>query len=210
MYPLIHNLYKSLTYNYILNLTNQNITKMATTIKNKTLSGVGNLIKLLPTGTVFTFQFLNPVLTNNGHCTTINKYLTSILIALCGLSCIFSSFTDSYEDEEGSTRYIIATPKGIWPSPEKSSSVDVSKYKLRVGDFVHAAFAAVVFAVVALLDDNTVQCLYPEFETNEKMLMMVVPPFIGTVSGSVFMMFPNTRHGIGYPPSPTSQSQGDK
>ncbi|KAJ0602790.1 putative protein DMP [Helianthus annuus] len=183
---------------------------MATTIKNKTLSGVGNLIKLLPTGTVFTFQFLNPVLTNNGHCTTINKYLTSILIALCGLSCIFSSFTDSYEDEEGSTRYIIATPKGIWPSPEKSSSVDVSKYKLRVGDFVHAAFAAVVFAVVALLDDNTVQCLYPEFETNEKMLMMVVPPFIGTVSGSVFMMFPNTRHGIGYPPSPTSQSQGDK
>ncbi|KAM0030267.1 putative protein DMP [Helianthus debilis subsp. tardiflorus] len=180
---------------------------MATTIKNKTLSGVGNLIKLLPTGTVFTFQFLNPVLTNNGHCTTINKYLTSILIALCGLSCIFSSFTDSYEDEEGSTRYIIATPKGIWPSPEQSSSVDVSKYKLRVGDFVHAAFAAVVFAVVALLDDNTVQCLYPEFETNEKMLMMVVPPVIGTVSGSVFMLFPNTRHGIGYPPS--SQSQGD-
>ncbi|KAI3804360.1 hypothetical protein L1987_25841 [Smallanthus sonchifolius] len=183
----------------------------ATTIKNKTLSGVGNLIKLLPTGTVFTFQFLNPVLANNGHCTTVNKYLSSILIILCGLSCIFSSFTDSYEDEDGTTRYGIATPRGFWPSPAPSSCVDVSKYKLRVGDFVHAGFAAVVFAVVALLDDNTVECLYPAFETNEKMLMMVVPPMIGAVSGSVFMLFPNTRHGIGYPSNnSTSQSQGNR
>ncbi|KAK1430543.1 hypothetical protein QVD17_13358 [Tagetes erecta] len=182
---------------------------MATTLKNKTLSGVGNLIKLLPTGTVFTFQFLNPVVTNNGHCTTINKYLSSILITLCGLSCIFSTFTDSYEDEDGTTRYVIATPHGVWPSPTTTSCVDVSKYKLRVGDFVHAVFVAVVFAVVALLDDNTVQCLYPGFATNEKMLMMAVPPVIGTVSGTVFMLFPNTRHGIGYPYS-TSQSQVKK
>ncbi|KAK9059216.1 hypothetical protein SSX86_021835 [Deinandra increscens subsp. villosa] len=176
------------------------------TIKNKTLSGVGNLIKLLPTGTVFTFQFLNPVLTNNGHCATANKYLSSVLIALCGLSCIFSSFTDSYrDDDDGTVHYGIATPRGFWPAPP--SSVDVSKYKLRIGDFVHAAFAAVVFAAVALLDDNTVECLYPGFETNEKMLMMVVPPMIGAVSGSVFMVFPNTRHGIGYPSCNQSLSQ---
>ncbi|KAL8196182.1 hypothetical protein R6Q57_025182 [Mikania cordata] len=178
----------------------------ATTFKNKTLSGVGNLIKLLPTGTVFMFQFLNPVLTNNGHCTTLNKYLSSVLITLCGLSCIFSSFTDSYQDESGTTRYVIVTPHGLCPAPESASCVDVSKYKLRFGDFVHAAFGAVVFAVVALLDDNTVECLYPAFETNEKMLMMAVPPVIGAVSGSVFMLFPNTRHGIGYPN--TSESQG--
>ncbi|GKB26884.1 DMP2-like protein, partial [Tanacetum coccineum] len=84
--------------------------------------------------------------------------------------------------------------------------VDVSKYKLRMGDFVHAAFTVVVFAVVALLDNNTVECLYPSFETNEKMLMMTVPPVIGALSGSIFMAFPNTRHGIGYPSS-TNQSQ---
>ncbi|KAL4565649.1 hypothetical protein LXL04_029752 [Taraxacum kok-saghyz] len=170
-----------------------------TTVKNKTLSGVGNLIKLLPTGTVFTFQFLNPVLTNSGQCTTVNKYMSSILITLCGLSCIFSSFTDSYEDDNGTTHYGIATAKGFWPSPQPSSGVDVSKYKLRIGDFVHAVFTVVVFAVVALLDDNTVECLYPAFETNNKMLMMVVPPVIGAISGTVFMVFPNTRHGIGYP-----------
>ncbi|KAI3689685.1 hypothetical protein L2E82_47650 [Cichorium intybus] len=177
-----------------------------TSIKNKTLSGVGNLIKLLPTGTVFTFQFLNPVLTNGGHCSTVNKYMSSILITLCGFSCAFSSFTDSYEDDDGTTHYGIATVKGFWPSPPSSSNVDVSKYKLRIGDFVHALFTVVVFAVVALLDDNTVQCLYPAFETNEKMLMMVVPPVIGAISGTVFMVFPNTRHGIGYP----SASQSNK
>lgn len=178
------------------------------TFKNKTFSGVGNLIKLLPTGTVFTFQFLNPVLTNNGQCTVVNKYLSSILIAFCGLSCIFSSFTDSYEDEDGTQHYGIATLNGFWPTPASSSDVDVSKYKLRIGDFVHAAFAVVVFGVVALLDNNTVECLYPGFETNEKMLMMALPPVIGTISGSVFMAFPNIRHGIGYPS--TSQNSGNK
>ncbi|PWA38484.1 DUF679 domain membrane protein 2 [Artemisia annua] len=178
---------------------------LTTNIKNKTLSGFGNLIKLLPTGTMFMFQFLNPVVTNNGQCTTVNKYLSSILIALCGLSCIFSTFTDSYTDEDGATHYGIATPKGFWPSPDSSSGVDVSKYKLRIGDFVHAAFTGVVFAVVSLLDNNTVECLYPSFETNDKMLMMTVPPVIGALSGSVFMAFPNTRHGIGYPS--TSQSK---
>nr|XP_043629530.1 protein DMP2 [Erigeron canadensis] len=183
------------------------MTTMMTTVRNKTFSGVGNLIKLLPTGTVFTFQFLNPVLTNRGNCTTVNRYLTSALITVCGLSCIFSSFTDSYEDEDGTIHYGIATPKGFWPSPT-SSSVDVSNYKLRIGDLVHATFTVVVFAVVALLDENTVECLYPSFETNEKMLMMVVPPVIGAVSSTVFMVFPNTRHGIGYPA--TSQSQEEK
>ncbi|XP_071690105.1 protein DMP2 [Rutidosis leptorrhynchoides] len=175
-----------------------------TTMKNSTLSGIGNLIKLLPTGTVFTFQFLNPVLTNGGQCTTLNKCLTSTLITLCGLSCIFSSFTDSYEDEDGTIRYGIATPNGFWPSPDSSSNVDVSKLKLRIGDFVHAAFVMVVFAAVSLLDNNTVECLYPTFEKNEKTLMMVVPPVIGAISGTVFMVFPNTRHGIGYPSTSTS------
>ncbi|KVH91940.1 Protein of unknown function DUF679 [Cynara cardunculus var. scolymus] len=142
---------------------------------------------------------IDTVWISSGHCNTVNKYLSSILISLCGVSCFFSCFTDSYEDDDGTTHYGFATAKGFWPSPAPSSAVDVSQYKLRVGDFVHAVFTVVVFAAVALLDDNTVECLYPAFETNEKMLMMVVPPVIGAISGSVFMVFPTTRHGIGYP-----------
>lgn len=171
-------------------------------ISDRTFSGVGNLIRLLPTGTVFIFQFLNPVLSNNGHCAVVNKALTSVLIALCGVSCAFSCFTDSYVDGDGVTHYGVVTKTGLWPSPkDNKSGVDLSKYKLRVGDFVHAFFSVIVFSVVSLLDPNTVECFYPGFESEQKVLMMVLPPVIGAISSTVFMVFPNNRHGIGYPSS---------
>ncbi|KAF8387962.1 hypothetical protein HHK36_026628 [Tetracentron sinense] len=188
--------------------TNKSSTKSGRSIQesisDKTLTGVGNLIKLLPTGTVFLFQFLNPVLTNNGHCHTINKYLSGILLGVCGFSCCFSSFTDSYTGSDGMTHYGVATTKGLWPSPE-AGSVRLSGYKLRIGDFVHAFFSLIVFITVALLDSNTVECFYPSFESNQKMLLMVLPPIVGAVSSSMFMTFPNKRHGIGYPPSQASE-----
>ncbi|KAL8047783.1 hypothetical protein ABFX02_07G022900 [Erythranthe guttata] len=172
-------------------------------MRQATLTGFGNLVKLLPTGTVFAFQFLNPVLTNNGQCHVVNKYLSAVLIATCGVSCCFASFTDSYSDDQGNTNYGIATTKGLWPN---SSKQDLSAYKLRFGDFVHAFFSLVVFAVVALLDPNSVECFYPSFESAQKVLLMAMPPVIGAVSGSVFVLFPNKRHGIGYPSSQGSTS----
>ncbi|KAL6193853.1 PREDICTED: uncharacterized protein LOC101311466 [Fragaria vesca subsp. vesca] len=176
-------------------------------VKDIALTGVGNLIKLLPTGTVFLFQFLNPVLTNNGHCNNpVNKYLSAILIAISAFSCCFSSFTDSYIGSDGQTHYGIATTKGLWPSTS-SGSMDLSAYKLRVGDFVHAFLSLTVFAVVSLLDSNTVRCFYPTFESTERVLLMVLPPVIGTIAGTVFVVFPNKRHGIGYPSSSSDSSQ---
>ena len=102
------------------------------------------------------------------------------------------------------SHYGVATKNGLWPSPD-SESVNLSAYKLRVGDFVHAFLSLIVFAVVALLDSNTVDCFYPSFESTEKLLLMVLPPVIGAISSTVFMMFPNKRHGIGYPSSETQQ-----
>ncbi|CAN6677007.1 unnamed protein product [Malus baccata var. baccata] len=174
--------------------------------KDRTFTGAGNLIKLLPTGTVFLFQFLNPVLNNNGDCTAVNKYLSAILIVLCGLSCCFASFTDSYTGSDGQTHYGVATCKGLWPSTN-SNSVDLSAYKLRIGDFVHAFFSVIVFAVISLLDTNTVRCYYPGFESTEKTLLQVLPLVIGTIAGTVFVVFPNNRHGIGYPASSSDSSQ---
>ncbi|GFZ21869.1 transmembrane protein, putative [Actinidia rufa] len=173
----------------------------------KTLTGFGNLIKMLPTGTVFLYQFLNPVLTNNGKCHVTNKYMSGALIGLCGLSCCFSSFTDSYIGTDGMTHYGVATFKGIWPT-KRSGSANTSSYKIRFGDFVHAMFSLIVFGVLSLLDSNTVDCFYPSFESNQKVLLMALPPAIGAVSSAVFVLFPNTRHGIGYPPS-SSQSSND-
>ncbi|KAL6293283.1 hypothetical protein ACE6H2_001425 [Prunus campanulata] len=174
------------------------------TIKDRTLTGAGNLIKVLPTGTVFLFQFLNPVLTNNGHCAVINKTLSAILIAISGFSCFFASFTDSYTGSDGKTHYGVATAKGLWPSTN-SNSVDLSAYKLRFGDFVHAFFSLIVFAVVSLLDANSVRCFYPGFQSSEKVLLQALPAVIGAVASAIFVVFPYSRHGIGYPSSSSSQ-----
>uniref|UniRef100_A0A9I9CUG4 Uncharacterized protein n=1 Tax=Cucumis melo TaxID=3656 RepID=A0A9I9CUG4_CUCME len=46
---------------------------MAASAVEKTLTGIRNLIRLLPTGTVFLFQFLSPILTNSGYREPINK-----------------------------------------------------------------------------------------------------------------------------------------
>ncbi|CAA0834786.1 DUF679 domain membrane protein 2 [Striga hermonthica] len=162
-----------------------------------TLTGIGNLIKLLPTGTVFLFQFLNPLLTNNGHCNVTNKCFSAMLITICAFSCCFASFTDSYTDGQGDTQYGIATKTGQWPNT--SSERDLSIYRLVLGDFVHAFLSLVVFLVLALMDPNSVECFYPSFESTRKVLLMVLPSVLGAVSSSIFVLFPNKRHGIGYP-----------
>lgn len=69
-------------------------------VTSSSFQGVGNLIKLLPSGTVFVFEFLSPLLTNYGSCTTLDKYLTGALLVLCGFSCCFSTFTDSIEEND--------------------------------------------------------------------------------------------------------------
>ncbi|KAF8016020.1 hypothetical protein BT93_H1542 [Corymbia citriodora subsp. variegata] len=162
-------------------------------------SSVGSLIKLLPTGTVFTFQFLNALLTNNGDCETPNEYLSGILIVVCAFSCAFSCFTDSYTGSDGLVHYGIVTPDGLWPSPA-SELVDLSKYKLRGSDFVHALLSTIVFAVTSLLDPNTVECFRSSsYRKDHRAMLKAVPPVMGAISSAVFMAFPSTRHGIGYP-----------
>ncbi|XP_022761194.1 protein DMP2-like [Durio zibethinus] len=171
------------------------------------ISKLGNLIRFLPTGTVFVFQFLNPVFTDYGNCKSLNKYLSSILIALCGFSCCFGCFTDSYKGSDGKTHYGIATFKGLWPSVE-SDSVNLSRYKIRFSDFIHAFFSLIVFAVLVLVEPNTVQCFYPSLATSSKALLYLIllPPITFIVS-LAFMFFPNKRHGIGYPSSQQSSNK---
>ncbi|KAL3505819.1 hypothetical protein ACH5RR_031201 [Cinchona calisaya] len=163
-------------------------------------TGFGNLIRLLPTGTVFLYHFLNPILSDNGNCSTANKYISSVLLAICGLSCFFSTFTDSYKDDRGNIQYGIATFKGFWPNSSdasNNSSVDLKSYRIQVGDFVHAILSLTVFCAVSLLDTYTVRCFYPSFESSQKALLMALPPVIGSFASTVFAAFPCKRHGIG-------------
>ncbi|KAI5654176.1 hypothetical protein M9H77_31363 [Catharanthus roseus] len=166
-------------------------------MSNQAVTSIANLIKLLPAGTFFLYKFVVPILTNNGQCSPTNKILSGVFVGICGLSCFFSTFTDSYTDKEGKIHYVIATFKGFWPSPD-SNSVDLSKYKLGIGDFFHAFLSLVVFGVVVLFDGKAVECFYPSMQSHHKALLMALPPITGAVAGVVFAFFPNRRHGIGY------------
>jgi hypothetical protein len=189
---------ETITTQSTLNTETPTTASRFSSLKKTSTSGIGSLIKLLPTGTVFLYQFLNPVVTNSGQCKTSNKTLTSILLVICGFNCFFSTFTDSYTGTDKKRHYGIVTTKGLWPSPE-ANTVDLSKYRLKGSDFVHAALSLLIFALLGLLDTNTVQCFYPSFESTQKQLLQILPPVIGVFVGWVFVIFPQQRHGIGYP-----------
>ncbi|KAL3517007.1 hypothetical protein ACH5RR_023909 [Cinchona calisaya] len=83
-----------------------------------TFKGTAYLANRLPTGIVFTFQLLSPILSNQGVCDTALKTMTAILLALCGLACFVLSFTDSFKDAKGNVFYGFATFKGFYPINE--------------------------------------------------------------------------------------------
>ncbi|CAL5084369.1 unnamed protein product [Urochloa decumbens] len=171
-----------------------------------TFKSIGDVLKLLPTATVIVYEVLNPIVTNTGVCHLGYKIATGILLGLCGFFCAFSTFTDSYVGADGNVKYGLVTPRGLLPFVSDSSGAgggrDFSRYKLRFADFVHAAFTVAVFAAVALLADaNTVACFYPSLKEQQKKVVMALPVVVGAVAGVVFVVFPSTRHGIGYPPS---------
>ncbi|GAB4851195.1 hypothetical protein Ancab_030489 [Ancistrocladus abbreviatus] len=181
------------------------------TTAQKALSGLDKLQKLLPTGTIFVFMSLVPILSNNGQCELVNKILTAILIAACGFSCALASFTDSYTDKNGKTHYGIVTTKGLWTFDDSDLDTggdkEASQYKLQFADFVHAGFSLLVFAVVTILNSNTVDCFYPSLEAYENTLLAVLPAVISAVASLVFMLFPLTRHGIGSNPNSSTSGQ---
>ncbi|XP_039156038.1 protein DMP2 [Eucalyptus grandis] len=143
-------------------------------------ASLGSLIKLLPTGTVFTFQFLKPLLTNNGHS--------------CASRAL--SLASSTAAPAPTAWSVAASPclKGCGPRrllnwstcPSTSSGL--------------ALLSTIVFAVTALLDPNTVECLYSSsYKKDHKVLLKAVPVVIGAISSAGFAGFPSKRHGIGRP-----------
>ncbi|XP_057467687.1 protein DMP2-like [Actinidia eriantha] len=166
--------------------------------QEKALTGYSHLVKMLPTGTVFLFQFLNPAFTNDGKCHVTNKWLTGALFVVCGVSCVLSCFTDSFTDTANATHHGFATIKGIWTSTGFQPE-DPAIYKIRPGDFVRAFLSLIVFAVVSLLDSNTIKCFYPSsIEDTNKVWIMALPVGVGTICSTAFVWFPDRRHGVGY------------
>ncbi|GMH23926.1 hypothetical protein Nepgr_025769 [Nepenthes gracilis] len=133
---------------------------------SQTLASTAHLANLLPTGTLLAFQLTTPIFTNNGTCDAVTRTLTAILLLVLSLSCFLASFTDSFQGPDGQVYYGFATFKGMWlfdyaGSAGPGSLPDLSRFRLRFIDWVHAFLSVLVFLVVAVRDRNVVSCLYP-------------------------------------------------
>ncbi|CAI0461201.1 unnamed protein product [Linum tenue] len=169
----------------------------------KTFKATELLTKLLPTGSVLTFQIMSPILTNQGKCqSAISTYMALFLLVLCGLSCFLQCLADSFRDAKGKVRYGLATFSGLWVmdgSVNKLSLAKSRQYRLRFLDFFHATVSVVVFVAVALFDKNVMSCFFREPTEEVKELLSTLRLGIGLVSSLLFLAFPTKRHGIGTP-----------
>lgn len=168
---------------------------------SQTFQSTAHLANLLPTGSVLAFQLLAPIFTSQGQCDTVGRYMTSVLIALCGLSCFFLSFTDSFKDQKGNLSYGFATVHGMWIIDGSTTLPPqvAANYRIKFIDFVHAFTSISVFAAVALFDQNVVSCFYPAPSAETQQLLTSLPVGIGVICSMLFVTFPTKRHGIGFP-----------
>lgn len=170
---------------------------------SQSLTSMANLANLLPTGTLLAFQLLVPIFTNNGSCDSATPPATFFLLIFLAASCILSCFTDSYKSADGNVFYGFATFKGMWlfdyPTAESSGLPDLRKYRLRTIDWVHAILSVLVFVAVAMRDKNILSCFYPMPGHETQEVSNIVPVGIGLICSMLFVVFPTSRHGIGYP-----------
>jgi Protein of unknown function (DUF679) len=72
-------------------------------------------------------------------------------------------------------------------------------YRIKFIDFLHAIMAVMVFSSIALFDNNIESCFYPVMSYDVRQILTVVPLATGVVGSALFVVFPSTRRGIGFP-----------
>ncbi|WOL02976.1 hypothetical protein Cni_G11696 [Canna indica] len=165
----------------------------------KTLSKTSMLVNFLPTGTLLTFELILPSVSGDGSCSRVSTLMIECLLGLCALSCFFFHFTDSFRGPDGKVYYGFVTPNGL--AVFKSGlAVEVPKeerYRLSFVDLVHALMAVMVFAAIALSDHRVTNCLLPGHAKEMDEVMESLPLMVGVICSGLFLVFPNTRYGIG-------------
>ncbi|KAL1569914.1 protein DMP9-like [Salvia divinorum] len=165
----------------------------------RTLSKTSLLANFLPTGTLLTFEMVLPSIYSNGECSPVTTHMIYALLALCGLSCFFFHFTDSFKGPDGKVYYGFVTPRGL--AVFKSGlGVDVprdDKFRVSLSDFVHAMMSVLVFAAIAFSDYRVTGCVFPGHAKELDEVMKSFPLMIGIICSGLFLVFPTTRYGIG-------------
>ncbi|KAG5570066.1 hypothetical protein H5410_059832 [Solanum commersonii] len=105
----------------------------------------------------------------------------------------------NFRDERGKVRYGLATFRGLWIIDGSSPPEDAAIYKLKFIDFFHAFLSILVFCAVAAFDQNVMKCLYPSPSPDAQEILAILPMAVGVICTFLFVVFPTTRHGIGFP-----------
>ncbi|XP_066342349.1 protein DMP3-like [Miscanthus floridulus] len=160
-----------------------------------------NLLQQLPAGAVLAFQALAATFTNQGNCYHSNMWLTVGLVTVLSATCIFSSFTDSLV-YQGKVYYGVAIHGrlNILNMPEEEEKVvsALEERRLKIMDWVHAFFTAVVFLTIAGSDVGLQNCFFPKASDDTRQLLKNLPLGMAVMSSFVFIIFPTTRKGMGF------------
>ncbi|KAH0452067.1 hypothetical protein IEQ34_019366 [Dendrobium chrysotoxum] len=174
----------------------------------KTLSKTSMLVNFLPTGTLLTFEMLLPSASGDGTCSPVSTTMIYILLGICALSCFFFHFTDSFRAPDGKVYYGFVTPRGLalFKSGNLGADAEVhvphdERYMMGFVDLIHAAMSVLVFAAIGLSDHRVTNCLFPGHKKEMDEFMDSFPLMVGVVCSSLFLVFPNTRYGIGCMPT---------
>ncbi|CAA3031395.1 protein DMP7-like [Olea europaea var. sylvestris] len=166
-------------------------------IVNTILSGTARLNVLLPTATILAFTIFAPLITDDGKCTTFDRWLMGFFVALSATSCVFFSFTDSFRTATGRLYYGVATFHGIRTfNGGRVKPCVPSDYRLRWADIFHAALSLTAFLTFAMLHNDVLSCYHLMLP---RKVIYSVPLAIGFIISVLFVLFPSRRRGIGYP-----------
>ncbi|XP_051145852.1 protein DMP9-like [Andrographis paniculata] len=165
----------------------------------KTLSKTSMLANFLPTGTLISFEMVLPSVYGKGQCSHVTTHMTYALLALCTASCFFFHFTDSFRGPDGKVYYGFVTPRGlaVFKTGLAVQVPDDKRFRMGLSDFVHALMSVLVFVAIALSDQRVTGCLFPGHTAEVSEVMESFPLMVGIICSTLFLLFPNTRFGIG-------------
>lgn len=164
-----------------------------------TLSKTSMLANFLPTGTMLAFEMLLPAASGDGSCSVASVAALRALLALCAASCFLFHFTDSFRAPDGKVYYGFVTPRGLslFRTGLGVEAPAEDRYRLAFVDVVHAVMSVLVFAAVALADYRVSGCLVAGHRKEMDEVRETFPLMVGAVCSGLFLLFPNTRYGIG-------------
>lgn len=99
----------------------------------------------------------------------------------------------------GKVYYGFVTPNGL-ALFKSGLGVEVPKddrFKMGFTDLVHALMSVMVFTVIAFSDHRVTNCLFPDHKKEMDEVMETFPLMVGVICSGLFLVFPNTRFGVG-------------